>query len=310
MSSSYNSKSIASEIMVNKDDYNVVKKRIDPDDLLKFEKNCTVAKIKLNRINRFIFIYLTHYLLNLKGNEKYLFLILIYTQLVIITCLFGVWSFFDVLWHILIILLYIVILIFLISQFIKNIKYYNRKKVLFWIESKNFKLITPLTTLQDRPSSSNYNKNIWYLHKINEKENLKNLDFILPNINFRKYDPLNIRYLLLSFLFLVIFWSYKNNKVYDNIYGLTNFSTYINEDNYFDLKVWYKPPKYTNLREKLIPVPIKKQFVMIEENIPINSEFKVFIRSSKKNFSVVENAKQLDLNKVNKDNYQLSIFRK
>ena len=38
MSSSYNSKSIASEIMVNKSHYNVVKKRIDPEDLLKFEK--------------------------------------------------------------------------------------------------------------------------------------------------------------------------------------------------------------------------------------------------------------------------------
>ena len=38
MASSYNSKSIASEIMVNKDDYSVIKKRIDPEDILKFEK--------------------------------------------------------------------------------------------------------------------------------------------------------------------------------------------------------------------------------------------------------------------------------
>ena len=38
MASSYNSKSIAGEIMVNRSDYSVVKKRIDPEDILKFEK--------------------------------------------------------------------------------------------------------------------------------------------------------------------------------------------------------------------------------------------------------------------------------
>ena len=38
MASSYNSKSIAGEIMVNKSDYSVIKKRIDPEDILKFEK--------------------------------------------------------------------------------------------------------------------------------------------------------------------------------------------------------------------------------------------------------------------------------
>ena len=38
MASSYNSKSIASEIMVNKNDYSVIKKRIYPEDILKFEK--------------------------------------------------------------------------------------------------------------------------------------------------------------------------------------------------------------------------------------------------------------------------------
>ena len=38
MASSYNSKSIASEIMVNKNNYSVIKKRIDPEDILKFEK--------------------------------------------------------------------------------------------------------------------------------------------------------------------------------------------------------------------------------------------------------------------------------
>ena len=38
MASSYNSKSIASEIMVNKNVYSVIKKKIDTEDILKFEK--------------------------------------------------------------------------------------------------------------------------------------------------------------------------------------------------------------------------------------------------------------------------------
>ena len=38
MASSYNSKSIASEIMVYRKDYSVIKETINPEDILKFEK--------------------------------------------------------------------------------------------------------------------------------------------------------------------------------------------------------------------------------------------------------------------------------
>ena len=64
--------------------------------------------------------------MNLKINDRYLFLILLYAQLVIISLLFGVWSFFGVVWHTLL-FIYTVILIFVLNQLIKNIKYYNRK---------------------------------------------------------------------------------------------------------------------------------------------------------------------------------------
>ena len=74
-----------------------------------------------------------------------------------------------------------------------------------------------------------------------------------------------IRYLLFLFIFLAFFWSYKNNKIYENIFGWTNFSIYIKQDNYFDLKVWYKPPEYTKLREKLIPIQKKNETIRIEE---------------------------------------------
>ncbi len=79
-----------------------------------------MVKEKLNIIKRFFFIYLTHFLLNLKINDRCLFLILVYAQLVVISLLFGVWSFFGVVWHTLIILFYTVILIFVLNQINKK----------------------------------------------------------------------------------------------------------------------------------------------------------------------------------------------
>ena len=267
-----------------------------------------MVKEKLNIIKRFFFIYLTHFLLNLKINDRYLFLILLYAQLVIISLLFGAWSLFGAVWHAFIILFYTAILILVLKQLIKNIKYHNRKQTLLWIENKNFKTITPLTALEDSPANINYNKQIWYLHKSSVRANLKNINFILPNISLTKYDPLYIRYLLFLFLSLSIFWSYKNNKIYENIFGWTNFSTYINQDNYFDLKVWYKPPEYTKLKEKLIPIKKKNEIIRVEEIVPIKSELKVFIKSNKKNFSVMENNKTLEAKKNEKNNYEFSLL--
>ncbi len=267
-----------------------------------------MVKEKLNIIKRFFFIYLTHFLLNLKINDRYLFLILLYAQLVIISLLFGAWSLFGAVWHAFIILFYTAILILVLKQLIKNIKYHNRKQTLLWIENKNFKTITPLTALEDSPANINYNKQIWYLHKSSVRANLKNINFILPNISLTKYDPLYIRYLLFLFLSLSIFWSYKNNKIYENIFGWTNFSTYINQDNYFDLKVWYKPPEYTKLKGKLIPIKKKNEIIRVEEIVPIKSELKVFIKSNKKNFSVMENNKTLEAKKNEKNNYEFSLL--
>ncbi len=267
-----------------------------------------MVKEKLNIIKRSFFIYLTHFLLNLKINDRCLFLILLYAQLVIISLLFGVWSFFGAVWHTFIILLYTLLLIFVLNQFIKNIKYNNRKKTLLWIESKNFKRTTPLTALEDSPANIYYNEQIWYLHKSSVRANLKNINFILPNISFAKYDPLHLRYLLFLFLFLSIFWANKNNKIHENIFGWTNFSTYINQDNYFGLKVWYKPPEYTKLEEKLIPIVKKNEIIRVKEIIPIKSELKVFINSNKKNFSIMEGDKALEVKKNENNNYELSLL--
>ena len=267
-----------------------------------------MAKEKLNILKRFFLIYLTHYLLNLKANDKYLFLIFLYAQLVIITLLFGIWNLFGLFWHILIIFLYSVMLIIISYQFIKNIKYYNIKKTVLWIEGNNSKLTTPLTALRDMPSSHDYNKNIWYLHKSSLKESLKNFNFILPKITFSKHDPLHIRYLLLFFVLISSFWAYKNNKINENILGWADFSVYINKEDYFDLKVWYKPPQYTKLSEKFIPITKKNDKTSIKQSVPIRSELKVFIKSNNKNFLLKQNDQVLKIKKNNKNNYELSLF--
>ena len=84
------------------------------------------------------------------------------------------------------------------------------------------------------------------------------------------------------------------NQIIINININDNMPNPINQDNYFDLKVWYKPPEYTKLQEKLIPIQKKNETVRVEEIIPIKSELKVFIKSNKKNFSVMEGDKTLE----------------
>ena len=79
-----------------------------------------MVKEKLNIIKRFFFIYLTQFLLNLKINDRYLFLVLLYAQLVIISLLFGVWSFFGAVWHIFIIVFYTVILILVLNVLVPH----------------------------------------------------------------------------------------------------------------------------------------------------------------------------------------------
>ncbi len=179
---------------------------------------------------------------------------------------------------------------------------------MLWIESKNFKTTTPLTALEDSPANVYYNKQIWFLHKSSVKANLKNINFILPNISFTKYDPLYIRYLLFLFISLAFFWSYKNNKIYENIFGWTNYSAYISQDSYFELKAWYKPPEYTKLKEKLIPIQKKNENLRVEEIVPIKSELKVFIKSNKKKFSVMDGGKPLEVKKNEKNNYEFSLL--
>ena len=96
--------------------------------------------------------------------------------------------------------------------------------------------------------------------------------------------------------------------MYENIIGWTNFSNYIHQENYFDLKVWYKPPEYTKLKEKLLAIPKKQGNIKIKEYIPIKSEIKIFIRTNSKNFFLKENNESLEVKKNNKDNYETALL--
>ena len=266
-----------------------------------------MANKKINIIKRFLLIYLTHYLFNLKENIRNLLFLFLYIKIVTISLLLGLWNLFGVAWHIFIILIYLVVLFFLIIKFIKEIKYYNKSKILLWIESNNFRFINPLTALKDKPAAKNYNKYIWALHKVNVKENLENINFKLPIIYLSKHDPLNIRYLFLLIMFLAIFWAHKNNKLVENTTGWIDMSKYINKDETFEVKAWVQPPKYTKLREKLITIPKSNENISIQEPVPIQSEFKVFIKSINKDFAVKENNKLLNLKKNDRYNHELTL---
>ena len=109
-------------------------------------------------------------------------------------------------------------------------------------------------------------------------------------------------------MFLAIFWSYKNNKLVENITGWTDISKYIDANGVFEVKAWVKPPKYTKLREKLIMGPEENQNSNIQEFVPTQSEFKIFIKSDKKGIQVKENNKLLNLKKNDKYNHELTLL--
>mgnify|MGYP007000339804 len=84
----------------------------------------------INIIKRFLLIHLTYYLFNLRANSRNLLFLFLYIKLVIISLLLGLWNLFGIAWHISVISMYLVFLLFFIIKFIKEIKYYNKSKIL------------------------------------------------------------------------------------------------------------------------------------------------------------------------------------
>ena len=109
-------------------------------------------------------------------------------------------------------------------------------------------------------------------------------------------------------MLLAIFLAHKNNKLVENTTGWTDMSRYIVKDDIFEVKAWIKPPQYTKLREKLITIPKENKNINIQEFVPIQSEFKVFIKSINKGFEVKENNKLLSLKENDKYNHELTLL--
>jgi hypothetical protein len=267
-----------------------------------------MVKEKLDQIRRSFLINIIYILLNLKANSKYLLFILLYFQLLLITLFFGLWDLFGFIWHLLYLIIFFSLIAYLIIEIFKNYKYYNKNFTLLWIDKNNFKSINPLTSFKDKPESNNYNKYLWYLHKASIMKNIKNIKFHIPNIFLGKSDPLLIRYLFLTLLIVALYWAYKKNKIDQNVYGVMNFSQYFKQEDLFEIKAWLEPPKYTNLKHKLIDIPKDKNNLEINEYVPINSLLNIFINSNKNNFSVEEHKKIVSLKKNSRNSYKLALI--
>ena len=69
-----------------------------------------------------------------------------------------------------------------------------------------------------------------------------------------------------------------------------------------------KPPSYTQLNQKYIDISKEDNNVSINESVPINSKFNIFLNTNNKNYSVKENKNLLDLIENEKNNYEGSLI--
>ena len=266
-----------------------------------------MAKEKITIFKREILIFFIYLLYNLKLNSKYLVYFLLWSQLIFTVIFFGIYNFLGIAWHILVLTLFASSLIYLLIKLKVEFKYKRKKHILFLIERNNFKSINPLNVLKDYPEKGSFNKNIWVLHKLNSKKHLELIKFYMPKINLSKNDPLKVRYLLFLFLFLSMFWSYKNDQLYQNFYNTISFNKYLKKEDFFVIKAWTKPPKYTNLVQRLIEIPEANNDITIVESLPINSEFKIMFNSSKKKYLIKEDKNLLETKTINKNNHELNL---
>ena len=269
-----------------------------------------MVKEKIRFLQRNILLILIQLFYNIKINSNLFFLLILYFLAVAITMLFGLWSFYGLTGHLLVLVIYASSLLVLFRHIIKYLKYSNKATVAFWLEKKNFKSINPLAAINDKPVNKNYNKAIWRLHKKNTDEKLKNIKYFFPSLNFKKIDPLKIRFLMLGFFFLSIFWANQNEKINKNIVGFFNFDSYKVNDDIFLIKAWIKPPKYTNFGIINLNFIDESSKDVEKKLVPVNSELNIVIKTKNKNFSVLSFDKEIPIENKEKDNYQINYYIK
>ena len=269
-----------------------------------------MVKEKIRSIKRNILLILIQFLYNIKINSHLLFLAILYSLVLSITMLLGFWTFYGLIGHIAFIAVYFFFLIILIIHIIKHLEYSNKASVVYWLENKNYKSINPITALNDKPINKNYNQEIWFLHKKSTYENLKNIKYFFPYFNFNRSDPLKIRFVLLSFFFLSIFWAIQNNKINKNLVEFLNFNSYQTDDTIFVVQAWIKPPEYTNQPLTSLDTSGINSKDVNKKLVAINSELNIIIKSNNKYFSVLSFDKKIPIQKKEKNNYQINYLIK
>ncbi len=267
-----------------------------------------MAKEIINIFKRNIIINIIWFLINLKKNTKYLLILSFYIQVFIISLLFGIFNIYGLIWHIFILSVFLFLFFLFLIKLLKNFKYYSKSNTLLWIDGKNYRSINPLTALQDYPASTNYNKELWYLHKENIKNNIKNVRLYIPRLVIDEYDPLKLRFLFTFIMILSAYWAYENNRFKYNLIGFTKFSQYIISNEYFHFKAWISPPNYTNTEKKLLEVAKSNKINNFKEIVPINSILNLYINTNHSKFSIKSNDNNIEVRKIDTGNYEATIF--
>jgi hypothetical protein len=265
-----------------------------------------MVKEKIIFLKRNILLIIVQFLYNININSSLIFFSGLYFFILAITMLLGAWTFYGLTSHIFFFIIYLFFLMLLIRQIIKKFKYSNRAKIVFWLEKKNYEAINPLSALNDKPVNKNYNQAIWILHKKSTLQNLKNIKFYFPHLNFNSTDPLKTRFIVLVFFFLSMFWGIQNEKINKNIVGFFNYNSYAISNDYFFVQAWLKPPEYTNLELTNYKVSDKNNNEVNKEIVPINSELNIIIKSNNKNFSILSNDKEIPVVRKEKNNYHIN----
>jgi len=265
-----------------------------------------MVKEKIIFLKRNILLIIVQFLYNININSSLIFFSGLYFFILAITMLLGAWTFYGLTSHIFFFIIYLFFLMLLIRQIIKKFKYSNRAKIVFWLEKKNYEAINPLSALNDKPVNKNYNQAIWILHKKSTLQNLKNIKFYFPHLNFNSTDPLKTRFIVLVFFFLSMFWGIQNEKINKNIVGFFNYNSYAISNDYFFVQAWLKPPEYTNLELTNYKVSDKNNNEVNKEIVPINSELNIIIKSNNKNFSILINDKEIPVVRKEKNNYHIN----
>ncbi len=241
-------------------------------------------------------------LLIIDKNIKYIYLIISSILVFLTFSIFGFWKMFSGYLHLVILLLIITFTFFLFFIYRKKFKYISYKNAVLWIEKKNFKTINPISAAKDIPVGKNINISTWNAHINQTKENLKKINFYLPKLSLKKTDPLMLRLVFILFFVLSLIWGNYNNSIKDNLLSIfeIKFKEKNNLDGKFNILAWIKPPNYTGLNQKNIPIENFFAATEKEINVPFASE--IFIKSyghNKKNIAILLNDKVAYVNKKN-----------